>query len=319
MKSNKELISENRTIIMGLAMISIILFHQPWFSNHIVDDIFHRIGYFGVDFFLFVSGFGIANSLQRNGISTFYFNRVRRLLPYCIIYGGIKACSYYYGIHGFTPNFHPSIALVSCCLDLWYIEAIVIYYLLAPIINVAIKKFGGTFFFVSILGAYFLSFIKFPENITEFLLFKRIDWVVERFPVFILGIYMFYNVDKYSSKILVIIGLIMVFFALCQTILPVFFCQRNVLLSVCLSVPGICLLFAKCDLFFFMTKLCPFVKWMGSNSLYIYLCHEFVFWSFYNHTSWSSNLYPCLLSLCSVFLVVFITNYCRTYFSFIHK
>lgn len=42
---------------MGFAMISIMLFHQPFFYRNPFVDFFHLFGYWGVEVFLFVSGF----------------------------------------------------------------------------------------------------------------------------------------------------------------------------------------------------------------------------------------------------------------------
>jgi peptidoglycan/LPS O-acetylase OafA/YrhL len=63
-----ELISKYRTPIMGCAMIVIMLFHQPFIYDSYVDALFHQFGYWGVEIFLFVSGFGIVYSLYRNDV-----------------------------------------------------------------------------------------------------------------------------------------------------------------------------------------------------------------------------------------------------------
>lgn len=97
-------------------MLSVMLFHQPWFRGHIVDDLFRTYGDWGVDFFLFVSGFGIAHSLEKNTTGVYFRNRIVRVLPYCLAYGVIKGLLYINGIIGFEPNFQPSVGLVFCCL-----------------------------------------------------------------------------------------------------------------------------------------------------------------------------------------------------------
>lgn len=121
------IISENRTLIMGISMLAIMLFHQPWFYGHGIDTFFYHFGYWGVDFFLFVSGFGIYNSLEKNSLSVYFRNRFFRLAPYSLAFGIIRAILYLNGIHGFTEGFHPSVGLVALSLDLWYIESIIIF------------------------------------------------------------------------------------------------------------------------------------------------------------------------------------------------
>lgn len=44
-------ISHNRTILMGIAMLSIMLFHQEWVSIFPLNA-FHIWGHYGVDIFL---------------------------------------------------------------------------------------------------------------------------------------------------------------------------------------------------------------------------------------------------------------------------
>lgn len=83
----RNIISDNRTLIMGLAMLSVILFHQPWFYGHGIDSFFYHFGWWWGGFFLFVSGFGIANSLEKHTIITYYKNRIKRVIPYCLVYG----------------------------------------------------------------------------------------------------------------------------------------------------------------------------------------------------------------------------------------
>lgn len=80
-----ELISKYRTPIMGCAMIVVMLFHQPFISDSYVDGLFRLFGYWGVEIFLFVSGFGIVYSLQRNDVRTYYRNRMRRFSCHALL------------------------------------------------------------------------------------------------------------------------------------------------------------------------------------------------------------------------------------------
>lgn len=82
-----EIISKNRTAIMGFAMMSIMLFHQPFFYGNPFVDFFHLYGFWGVEVFLFVSGFGIVHSLKKNSLAIYYTNRLKRLLPSCLLVG----------------------------------------------------------------------------------------------------------------------------------------------------------------------------------------------------------------------------------------
>lgn len=85
---------EHRSELMGIALITIILFH--WGSVHkyydaynFVSGIFSSyIGSIGVDVFLFLSGVGIYSSLQRNSLHVYFKNRVTRILPAYLSIGG---------------------------------------------------------------------------------------------------------------------------------------------------------------------------------------------------------------------------------------
>lgn len=51
--SFKELVSRNRAIIMGVAMILVVLYHQNFENEGLLWDFFHRYGYWGAGLFLF--------------------------------------------------------------------------------------------------------------------------------------------------------------------------------------------------------------------------------------------------------------------------
>ena len=71
-------ISEHRTLLMGVAMLSIMLFHQGWIWGwNPFFAFFHFYGNWGVDIFFFVSGFGLYYSLKRDyNVISFYKRRM---------------------------------------------------------------------------------------------------------------------------------------------------------------------------------------------------------------------------------------------------
>ena len=78
-KTMLELILSNRSFLMGVAMIMVIVYHLfCWVYNPI--GIFN-IGYIGVDVFLFLSGLGLSYSYEKNSIVHFYKNRIKRIYP----------------------------------------------------------------------------------------------------------------------------------------------------------------------------------------------------------------------------------------------
>lgn len=290
-------------------MFSIMVFHQMWFYGHVIDNFFYYYGSWGVDFFLFVSGFGIAHSLQKNKVLTFYNNRIKRIVPYCLVFGIVRAFFYYNGIHGFVPNWYPHIGLVACSLDLWYIEAIIFYYLMSPVLNRGLQKWGGYFLVVIILVSFLYSWLPKPDFFTHWHLLKRFAWAVSRLPVFSFGLYMFQYIDNYPKRLLKYTGLFLISLAMIQVKAPDWIgLKAYISCFVCFSVPGICMAIADSRPVIERLKLVPLLYWLGKNSLLIYLCHEFVYWSIFNHLTMLPGLVSFPLAITIVYILVTITN-----------
>ncbi len=74
---------------MGLAILWVVWFHSSvelnFFNISFFNKIFSflkNIGYGGVDIFLLVSGMGIYNLLEKNDISKYIKNRIKRIHRY---------------------------------------------------------------------------------------------------------------------------------------------------------------------------------------------------------------------------------------------
>lgn len=146
-------ISVHRSAIMGISIIAILLFHQDFVSSFPLN-MFHYFGYWGVDVFLLLSGMGLVNSLHKYPIRIFYRRRLLRLLPSCFFCGIIKCFTFLViGTFIIIPNnfnFINGFSLFS--LDLWFIRAILVYYLLSPWLHkYLLEKTSITMTFVIIL------------------------------------------------------------------------------------------------------------------------------------------------------------------------
>ena len=128
-KTLKSIIDQDRLFIMGIEMISIMLFHEEFLSDYFFESIRH-FGHLGVDVFFFLSGYGIAHSLDRNNILKFYCNRIVRLLPSCLIWGTIGLLVSVFLDGGVPPLRY--YLLTPLCLDKWFIFAIVLFYVVSP-------------------------------------------------------------------------------------------------------------------------------------------------------------------------------------------
>lgn len=146
-------ISKYRSSLMGIAMLSVFLFHSmgDWMPPFI-----HKIaanGAVGVDVFLFLSAMGLTYSITKNpDVMAFYKRRVWRIMP---TYWLIMSCVYLFVfalmVEQIMPeNYYPiprngwQIVQAYTTLGywmkdgiyyLWYIPAILLLYLLFPLIN----------------------------------------------------------------------------------------------------------------------------------------------------------------------------------------
>lgn len=81
------LISKYRYVLMGIAALWILFYHEWQLITPDIDSIrriecyIKGIGYVGVDIFLFLSGIGLPNSYKKSkSIGDFYLKRMKRIL-----------------------------------------------------------------------------------------------------------------------------------------------------------------------------------------------------------------------------------------------
>ena len=135
------LLSKHRSAIMGFAILWVMLFHLRVSVDFIPFMIIKKIGYGGVDTFLFLSGFGLYYSCSKENFNKrkYYKNRFKRILPefwlvLVVVFILQKDFSY--------QSFY---ALICCASTLglwvwgvipyvlWYISCILFFY--APVEN----------------------------------------------------------------------------------------------------------------------------------------------------------------------------------------
>ena len=152
-------ISSYRSSIMGFATIMVLLVHQYTVLDSAILDVFSHIGHWGVDIFLFVSGYGIAHSLAKNKTLVFFQNRIRKVLPICLLIGGFGLVLSIIHNQVDWVNLIPRLL----CLDNWYIYTISIYYLLSPSIFKIMKWKSWVLPFVVLMFSLVNSIFCFSE------------------------------------------------------------------------------------------------------------------------------------------------------------
>jgi peptidoglycan/LPS O-acetylase OafA/YrhL len=269
--------SKYRSAVMGVYILSIALFHQH-FLHSFPWNIFHYYGYWGVDVFLLLSGMGMVNALSKYPISIFFQHRIKRLLPSCIFCGILK-CAIYLLI-GSVIIIPKEIDLIDwgspLSLDLWYIRAIIVYYVISPLLY----RFMQHAPWMTILAVFILFII-------NELFFKTSDagspsWIIERLLVFCIGMLLMVKKKILSVHIIIVstIFLIIAIFivatlknsvSLYSTIPWTIYIFTLAIGALALTYLSVLFLKTMCS------TLVSALNWLGNFSLEIYLIHQSIY------------------------------------------
>lgn len=256
-----EIVSQNRTHLMGIAMLFVVVYHAfCWIYNPI--GVFN-IGYVGVDMFLFLSGFGLIYSYEKNSILCFYKNRLKRIYPiYClaVLTTYLILC---HNVWGFDDLFYNLSSLGFYTkwgtqrYD-WYLESLFTLYLLFPVFYHLSKLKYTALLFLFILTTFALCKFNVPWWYECF---------IGRLPIFLYGI-MFSKCYK-SAKYIGTLGIML--YLPCRIYVSPF-------LASSLLVIGIISLSS-----YFIKRLNLSVKnaidFIGKHTLEIYIANLFIYWS----------------------------------------
>lgn len=267
-KTLRKTISKHRDGLMGLSILGVVLFHiSPWFNNSLLS-LFAHFGLWGVDVFLFLSGFGCVFALKKYSIRTFWIRRILRILPTCFIVGSILLI-----VNPFleSERFIRPLPIRMFSLHRWYIQAILFGYLLCPLFTWLISKYKILAILIIVICSISLTFF-----ISKTFYFRG-DLIFPRIPVFCLGIY----VALFDIKI-TILKTILFIVSLCLAIGFAYFSIVPILkwsVFLAFSMPLICLILSNfCDLLS-KVKIINGLLILGNFSLEIYLIHEYLAWS----------------------------------------
>lgn len=190
-------LSDNRTALFGIAIISILLFHLNMLIGNPSADMnlamramsfVLDMGNLGVDIFIFLSGFGLYYSLSKdNRTSVFYKKRAARILP--VYWIGVLIHSFVMylitdnvDIPGFLQRLFMIEFFTKQITTLWYVPFILILYLIYPLIfrfADSVKRKTVLLIIVVVVCAG-LHFVPGLEHTTY-------DMAKDRIPLFILG------------------------------------------------------------------------------------------------------------------------------------
>jgi len=271
----------DRTCLMGCAMIAIMLYHEYFIPQYPITHFFRLYGYWGVELFLLVSGFGIVHSLQKNSLKQYYINRAKRLIPSCLIVG---LCKYLLGHVGFLELKTHSFILLVTNIYLWYIYAIIIYYAIAPLIYYFLKRHSvATLLTICVLSTLcrYLPLETHPDYLVN-----KLAWINARLPIFVLGMYLVVKPLKYNLRTIFLIGLPFLIISMALVILRKLGIYWNCPLEYILLLPA---MLAICIICHGLIRLMTWIRckavleFFGKYSLELYLWHEFIYWNVDEH------------------------------------
>ena len=264
---------------MGCAIIGVMLFHAPNdYLGELSYHFFSRFGRWGVELFLFVSGFGIYFSLaKKDSLISFYKKRLSRIMPAAIIAGCIT-----YMVHPNEPE-----ALIG--FNFWYIRTILIFYLLSPLFIKLVQKERALYYIILLcISCYFVAIYSddFLSTHTNRVITFSFCWILKRLPAYLIGLYLATFIHKgsdttISSKWLIASGICFI----CASALRIgydfeFYTHYYTLCSAYLflgiSMPVVCrALIALSSIFPSFLK--QFIAWVGTLSLELYVIHNLLF------------------------------------------
>ena len=193
------LISKYRPVLMSVAILLIMFCHLSSGQSHHGVAVTRlasilEAGNSGVDMFLFLSGVGLYYSYTQKPLSYWAFERKRfkRIIPYYLVIAGAT-----YLILSFLRN---SFSLSKYICDLfyltwfiegstyfWYVFAICVFYMSFPAIYSFIHNNEKSFLRTLVLCIAWLIGVKLLGYFVSYIKHFRI--MLERFPIFILGVY----------------------------------------------------------------------------------------------------------------------------------
>lgn len=186
-------LSKYRTELMGLGTLLILICHMPASVPEMPQSVGYvlSIGNIGVDFFLFISGFGIYHSLSKSdqSMKAWYGRRFKRILvPYLLIsvpFYVFKDWSF--GIERMLLDIS-TISFWTEHQGAWFIALLLPLYLIAPFIKEKCQPIwkGMTICLALAIMALILSlFSNNPHNMVA-----NISFALMRVPSFVLGMMM---------------------------------------------------------------------------------------------------------------------------------
>lgn len=312
--ANKIFGKENRTYLMGIAILWIVVFHvYLWCDMSGIETtrwikLFNK-GALGVDIFLLLSAFGLQASIERHSIGKFYLNRVKRLFPVYLFFLLTLFMTFERDcpiermliqsvcqITGLSLFKYPEFFSCGFCFD-WFTPAIILLYLAFPLVScivVWITKRGLCYEMMSLVLLVIVS-VWIREN-------KHFPFglLAIRMPIIFLGVTTYLHLERNEISHI----LCSIIFAACIGLL-----SGNEEMRMSLLLPPLLTAFTMTEVIMPFKR---FVSIVGRHSFEVYLAHIFAV-AFFIPTRVVTNNIILLL------IVVISTAFIATVYSFLHR
>lgn len=193
-------LSRYRSALMGVAMISVMLFHVSLPRNHALFGLV-KCGNIGVDMFLFLSGIGLWFSWTKNPANNwrstlnFYWRRYVRIYPAWFLMALLFYVPNYLTVRGggYSPNLFHLIANITINwsfwriddLSFWFIPAIMMLYTFAPAYMQLIRR-KSSWRWLPVVFMLWYALVRYYPPLWQSIGHVEIFW--SRIPIFLLGI-----------------------------------------------------------------------------------------------------------------------------------
>ncbi len=291
-------ISAYRSELMGWSILWVMMLHFTF--NQIKPlGFIAQYGFAGVDIFLFVSGFGLFYSLEKNSnLLHFYKKRVLRIIPTYYLLGFIiNLLQTHDDILTFIFRYSTIGFWIGKEYAEWFIPSLIFLYCVSPFLKTLIDK---KYFALIGTVALFIYIVAYVFTDKEHIMDRSHFFLLYRIPAFILGMICAYwlknNISSNYFFFLLLLGLpfFMYFFPFHHQIYNFKYFSLAFLLPLFVSI---FILLSK-----YLKWLSPILKRMGEASLEIYLIQGYFFALVLNGTTSPYSEWHDVLSILMILI-----------------
>lgn len=203
-QNDLSLLFKYRKFLMGFAALWILMTHEWQIVTNetsfffVTENFIKRIGFCGVDIFLLLSGMGLYYSLEKNPVSRFYYNRLKRVIfPFIIMASIVSQIDHWTNEFYFNIITGISFYKTNIYLFLWFVPAVITLYLFTPVFYHFFKKAENKYLFFAGFIELWLLFSLMARNVMR----EDLYGFTNRIPIFVTGFLIGYLCKEKVIKI----------------------------------------------------------------------------------------------------------------------